>query len=54
MACVTRRVSTPAERPGEGGVGWSAGRKSRHFARTSFKPRKVPENAQTPTGRVVS
>ncbi len=28
------------------------GRRERHFAGTSFEPRKLPENAATPTSRV--
>jgi hypothetical protein len=28
------------------------GTRQRHFAGTSFEPRKLPENAQTPTRRV--
>ncbi len=28
------------------------GTRQRHFTGTSFKPRKLPENAQTPTSRV--
>jgi len=28
------------------------GTRQRHFAGTSFKPHKLPENAQTPTSRV--
>ena len=28
------------------------GRRQRHFAGTNFKPRNLPENAQTPTRRV--
>ena len=28
------------------------GTRSRHFDGTSFKPRKLPENAQSPTSRV--
>jgi len=28
------------------------GTRQRHFAGTHFKPREVPENAQTPTSRV--
>jgi hypothetical protein len=28
------------------------GRRQRHFAGTDFKPRNLPENAQTPTRRV--
>jgi len=28
------------------------GTRQRHFAGTSFEPRKQPENAQTPTSRV--
>jgi hypothetical protein len=28
------------------------GTRERHFTGTNFKPRKVPENAQTPTSRV--
>jgi hypothetical protein len=28
------------------------GTRERHFDGTSFKPRKLPENAQTPTRRV--
>ena len=28
------------------------GTRQRHFDGTSFKPRKLPENAQTPTSRV--
>jgi len=28
------------------------GTRQRHFAGTSFKPLKLPENAQTPTSRV--
>ena len=28
------------------------GTRERHFTGTSFKPRKLPENAQTPTSRV--
>jgi len=28
------------------------GTRGRHFAGTNFKPRKLPENAQTPTSQV--
>ena len=28
------------------------GTRERHFTGTNFKPRKLPENAQTPTSRV--
>ena len=30
------------------------GTRERHFAGTNFKPRKVPENAQIPTSRVLA
>jgi len=34
---------------------WQVGRtRQRHFAGTNLKPREMPENAQTPTSRVVS
>ncbi len=37
------RVGLPAQ---------AGGTRSRHFDGTNFKPRKLPENAQTPTRRV--
>jgi len=30
------------------------GTRQRHFDGTNFKPRKLPENAQTPTSRVLA
>ena len=51
----TARVSSPSEASGKvpfRGYPRVGGRRQHRFAGTSSKPRKLPENAQTPTSRV--
>jgi len=44
--------SEPAEAPNGVRYPLVGGTRQRHFAGTNSKPRKLPENAQTPTRRV--